>query len=454
MKLDEDLAGRAFLVLSALTILLLLLSSIWDYYQKPFQLQPFVELAKNHGMLVEPSDAMLNHRSEHKAIPPIRFNDPQGVVYMRGTISAYLIDARTMSRSWFAPFSYRKYSEAMLIDGGASFPCYKTFLVDGRAERSNGNQRAYSAAESEIMIERGAESPIVASVKNPATARSARSAVRTADPTGHRVTVGSAVRTARGRPATMIKAPIVDSRAAEHIFFHELGHTWFAHYELSPDAEKNILSEVSRGDSVLSQGQIEAALKIYESTLTPCPALYLAKQRIALVNAIQGKRQVAIDLNLEALELYPLDLAAIASLVELYIADRNYPKAIRYSDALKSLHSYSADSHFWPGILAIYQGDLSLAREELKRASAMYKSDENPARIHADALVLGIAVISANENITGEIGALRDSCASNKNSIFYDRFCTQPTKLLLGVTAEEVEYYRPRRSADALGETN
>jgi len=406
MKLDEDLAGRAFLVLSALTILLLLLSSIWDYYQKPFQLQPFVELAKNHGMLVEPSDAMLNHRSEHKAIPPIRFNDPQGVVYMRGTISAYLIDARTMSRSWFAPFSYRKYSEAMLIDGGASFPCYKTFLVDGRAERSNGNQRAYSAAESEIMIERGAESPIV------------------------------------------------DSRAAEHIFFHELGHTWFAHYELSPDAEKNILSEVSRGDSVLSQGQIEAALKIYESTLTPCPALYLAKQRIALVNAIQGKRQVAIDLNLEALELYPLDLAAIASLVELYIADRNYPKAIRYSDALKSLHSYSADSHFWPGILAIYQGDLSLAREELKRASAMYKSDENPARIHADALVLGIAVISANENITGEIGALLDSCASNKNSIFYDRFCTQPTKLLLGVTAEEVEYYRPRRSADALGETN
>ncbi len=43
-----------------------------------------------------------------------------------------------------------------------------------------------------------------ASVKNPATARSARSAVRTADPTGHGVTV--AVRTVRGRPGTMIKA--------------------------------------------------------------------------------------------------------------------------------------------------------------------------------------------------------------------------------------------------------
>ncbi len=35
---------------------------------------------------------------------------------------------------------------------------------------------------------------------NPTTARSAPSAVRTADPTGHGVTVESAVRTVRGRP--------------------------------------------------------------------------------------------------------------------------------------------------------------------------------------------------------------------------------------------------------------
>nr|WP_295581661.1 hypothetical protein [uncultured Lamprocystis sp.] len=35
---------------------------------------------------------------------------------------------------------------------------------------------------------------------NPAIARSARSSVRTTDPTGHGVTVGSAARTDRGRP--------------------------------------------------------------------------------------------------------------------------------------------------------------------------------------------------------------------------------------------------------------
>jgi len=37
-------------------------------------------------------------------------------------------------------------------------------------------------------------------VINPAIARPARPPVRTADPTGHGVTVGSAVRTVRGRP--------------------------------------------------------------------------------------------------------------------------------------------------------------------------------------------------------------------------------------------------------------